>query len=157
MAKGIAKGKTCTIAGCGSPVRCKDLCELHYGHLKAQRRMKPCGCGCGELTAHTYKHGHHTRLFSSEEQTRRGRMNTGDKQRDPPGATWYRKMRGRHEHRVVAEQMTGRELTSAEIVHHKNHDRRDNRPENLEVMSRAEHINEHREDLNVGRNRRKTV
>lgn len=152
--KGIAKGRTCTIAGCGAPVRCKDLCQLHYGHLKAQRRLKPCGCGCGELTSFTYKHGHHTRLFTPEEQARRGRMNNGDNLRDPPGATWYRKVHGRHEHRVVAEQMVGRALLSAEVVHHKNHDKRDNRPENLEVMSRAEHMEEHREDINAGRHNR---
>lgn len=157
MTKGVAKGRICTITGCGLPVRCKDLCQLHYGHLKAERRKKPCACGCGELTSHTYKHGHHTRLFSNEEQARRGRMNTGDKLRDPPGATSYRKTNQRHEHRVVAEQMLGRGLKPSEVVHHKNHDKRDNRPENLAVMTRAEHINEHREDLNAGRRAAKTL
>lgn len=148
-----AKGLTCTTAGCDQPVRCKGLCQLHYGHLKAQRRMKPCGCGCGELTSYTYKHGHHTRLFTSEEQTRRGRMNNGDSVRNPPGATWYRKVRGKHEHRIIGEQIAGRPLTSDDVVHHVNHDRRDNRPENLRVMTRAEHIEEHREDLVKGRRR----
>lgn len=56
----------------------------------------------------------------------------------------YRKVKtpdGRNlmEHRYVMEQMIGRPLRSDEQVHHKNHDRLDNRPENLELVSSAEH------------------
>ena len=39
------------------------------------------------------------------------------------------------EHRVVMEQMIGRYLEKHETVHHKNGDRKDNRPENLELWS----------------------
>lgn len=141
----------CTTEGCNEAVRCVGLCNRHYHVLKVERRKKPCACGCGELTGYTFKHGHHTRLFTLEEQARRGRMNNGDKQRDPPGATWYRKVRGVHEHRVVAEAMAGRKLGSDEIVHHRNENKRDNRPDNLELMTRAEHINEHRPALQKGR------
>ena len=72
-------------------------------------------------------------------------MNDGSKQRDRGKCEGYRKVGGRHEHRRVMESVLGRKLTSDEIVHHKNHDKRDNRPENLEVMSRQEHIAEHRD------------
>ena len=44
-----------------------------------------------------------------------------------------------YEHRVVAEQMIGRFLTDNEVVHHINGKRNDNRPENLQVMSKKEH------------------
>lgn len=51
------------------------------------------------------------------------------------------------EHRHVVEMSIGRPLRSDEIVHHINHIRTDNRLENLQIMSRAEHIKEHHEEI----------
>jgi len=48
------------------------------------------------------------------------------------------------EHRLVMEQMLGRTLRIGEIVHHRNHIRTDNRPENLLLYSSSSpHMADH--------------
>lgn len=50
-------------------------------------------------------------------------------------------------HRHMMEQKLGRKLGFNEVVHHINGDKHDNRIENLEVLSRAEHMKQHTEIL----------
>ena len=51
------------------------------------------------------------------------------------------------EHRYFIEQHLGRKLDVSEAVHHKNHNRSDNRLENLEVMDHGAHTTMHHTGL----------
>lgn len=54
------------------------------------------------------------------------------------------------EHILIMEEHLGRQLTKDEVVHHINEVRTDNRLENLELMTRAEHVSHHN-DIRFGR------
>ena len=56
----------------------------------------------------------------------------------------YTKQRGRHTHRVIMEQMLGRPLQPGEVVHHRDGNKRNNAPENLELLTnQADHARQH--------------
>ena len=55
----------------------------------------------------------------------------------------YPKRLGSHYHRQVAELAMGRPLAEGEIVHHKDGNKLNNVPENLEVMTQSEHMKRH--------------
>ena len=73
----------------------------------------------------------------TREKIRNARLDTGH------GKT-YSKLYGRHEHRVVAEQILGRSLLPGEVVHHLDFNPRNNAPDNLIIFSsQADHAKYH--------------
>lgn len=60
------------------------------------------------------------------------------------------------EHVMVMEAHLGRRLTTGEVVHHVNHERTDNRLENLQLMSRSEHSRQHGTESSPARTRRRS-
>lgn len=87
--------------------------------------------------------GHNARTLSSEEQKRRVAFRDYSKDRFTGSPNNYVKFHQRHMHRVVAEQMLGRPLEKGEIVHHKDGNKWNNDPSNLEVMSQSMHMKIH--------------
>ena len=59
-----------------------------------------------------------------------------------------------YEHIIVAEEALGRMLGHGEIVHHRNGDKADNRPENLEVLASIRHHRAQHRFKHDGRQRR---
>lgn len=114
----------CSVDGCERTVECKSLCAMHAQRFR--RYGDP--------------------LFVTPEATRRANNREAQLARFEPEQikeTTYRKRHGRHEHRVVAEQMLGRPLMEREIVHHIDGNRHNNHPSNLKVMTQSQHLREH--------------
>ncbi len=49
----------------------------------------------------------------------------------------------RYQHRLVWEATNGRPVPPGHVVHHRDHDKRNNTPANLEIMPKGEHVREH--------------
>mgnify|MGYP001614458959 CR=1 FL=1 len=122
----MAPKRTCKISDCSSPTHCLGFCNAHY--LKYKRYGSPniskhSSPGSGLI----HKSGH--RVIS---------------------VSWRRIF----EHRYVMEQILGRPLLPfpEEIVHHINENKLDNSPDNLQIMTNAEHKRQHQiGDRYIGR------
>ena len=62
----------------------------------------------------------------------------------------YADGRKQDKHRYIVEQMLGRKLDTNEVVHHKDGDKWNNDPSNLEVMTREEHTRLHQTGRKYG-------
>lgn len=165
--------KLCIIDGCGRTYLAKGYCSLHYQRVKhygdpqrgRRRKYKDVVCviaECGRPASDADVCGMHAqrvRRYGDPDYVTpqwvmifRNREAQAKTKKAKPSS--YLKFYGRHEHRVVAEQMLARALRKGEIVHHKDGNKHNNAPENLEVMTQSEHIAEHRVAMNRARARK---
>ncbi len=107
--------KTCTVIGCSDRHLARGLCNRHW---KRQQR-------------------HGDPLVAMKPKKRAGETVID--------STGYVRVAGnRHLHRIVAEQALGRPLQPGEIVHHRDGNKLNNDPSNLEVFaSHAAHALHH--------------
>lgn len=120
-------GWTCEVSGCkrtNRAYRVATLCRTHYRRKTAGEADWDRPIRDKRPAGAGYKHGSGYVLV-------------------------YDRDRGRAvlEHRMVMESLLDRELLSHENVHHKNGDRSDNRPENLELWTRGQPAGQRVDDL----------
>jgi HNH endonuclease len=116
-------GRFCTVDGCDRPLRSAGLCRGHYRQKRDGVALTPIAPrreqGTGSINRLGYK--------------------------EITVAPNIRRL----EHRVVMERLLGRELKRTEHVHHRNGNRLDNRPENLEIWTTGQPNGQRVRDLLV--------
>lgn len=121
--------RLCSLEGCDKPHDSGGLCGMHaqrvrrYGDANFVTSNEQFRVNC-RIAAVAYK---------------------------PARPDVYRKLHNRHEHRVVMEKMLGRKLSPDEVVHHVDGNKHNNVTQNLQVMSRSEHLKVHRAEMQVAK------
>ena len=110
--------ESCTVEGCETVPEARGLCSKHYQRWRTHGDPTVTNAGANRKPIGT-KHVSATGYI---------KIKTEEGQ-----AHWPL------EHRHVMETFIGRKLTTDEHVHHINHDKTDNRLENLEVYTNSEH------------------
>jgi hypothetical protein len=114
----------CKIEGCGKPSLAKCLCSGHYSLFRKY--------GDPNIAKHKwYKNGRDEWHESSTTGYIWRYVGRQDPQASKHSGYVY-------QHRVVMSEMIGRLLRGNENVHHINGDRKDNRPENLELWVKSQ-------------------
>lgn len=147
---------------------CSGKCRAQFRYMRLERMKmtRPC-CNCGKLISRTmsglyanmccgrecssaFKSSNMKGINAELNPERMENFETRVKIRnshlilDKGEGKAYKKIHGRHAHRVVAEEKIGRPLEKGEVVHHKDENKLNNDPDNLEVLeSQSEHAKLH--------------
>lgn len=131
-----------------------DLCGKHYESYQCGKNYHFCSIECrrkaGKMVSGAISKDdihkateritwYNKNVFNHGEYRKR----QADSLRRKASGKGYITVNGEHEHRAIAEQKIGRPLKPGEIVHHIDGNKRNNSPDNLEVMTQSEHIREH--------------
>ena len=112
-----------------------------------------CKCGCGLPIVPQRHH----RWRGTPEYRRAHNPNSRRKPtkgwiiRNGYRAIWVAEGTYQYEHRLVMERLLGRPLTWHEVVHHRDHNKLNNDPANLELTDRRTHGDHHHEPGHDGR------
>ena len=163
---------SCGIDGCNGRHKGLGLCALHYNRLRRNgtpisgrpnrlpndpaRMCAVDGCGGNAVALH-YCVKHYAKFkkfgdplagYVQDGRSKEWHANkVGYVIRFDPTSPYAGGNKLVYQHREVIGQLIGRPLRSDESVHHKNGDRTDNRPENLELWVRSQPAGQRVQDL----------
>lgn len=106
----------CSVEGCMSAIYCKRMCNIHYQRTRKHGEPGPAERLRAPWRAEQISSSGYRRVHAK-----------GHPNADAAGRVW--------EHHLVMSEVLGRAIRPEETVHHRNGDKLDNRPENLELWS----------------------
>lgn len=146
--KKVDKKEKCIVEDCDRMRQTlEDMCLMHYKRLKRHgttdlnTKKKICRICDKKAIAKNLCRNHYSNEY------RKGDPEHTDNIRKKPNSHGYEKSSGEYKvkHREIAATIIKRKLTSNEIVHHIDMDKRNNDENNLYICSKSEHSILHRQ------------